>query len=212
MATQEISLTRAERAASTKAAILASARAAFARAGYDGAGLREIAQGAGVTAMMVGRYYGSKEALFSEAVAASMADPVILRPENLASTANIGRRLAEALVGLTGAEARPLDGFLILFRSASSPVAARIAREQIEAIHQATAAGAISGGGHAQQRSAILLSLVAGIQMMRQMLGLAALSKADPETLVDLLAPLFQEIMAGNSAPKVGRKPGARRG
>jgi AcrR family transcriptional regulator len=175
-------------------------------AGYDGAGLREIAHGAGVTAMMVNRYFGSKEQLFAEVVAASMADPVILTPENLASP-TIGRQLASALVGLTGTESHPLDGFLILFRSASSPVAARIAREQIAAIHQATAANAMPDGLHAPQRAAILLSLVAGIQMMRQTIGLVALTDCPPAILVDLLAPLFQHIMSGRfdatqSAPR----------
>ncbi|MGZ5395564.1 MAG: TetR/AcrR family transcriptional regulator, partial [Mycobacterium sp.] len=42
----------------TRDAILTSAIAAFARAGYDGVGLREIAGDAGVTAMMVNRYFG----------------------------------------------------------------------------------------------------------------------------------------------------------
>jgi AcrR family transcriptional regulator len=191
-----VPLTRPERAAATRTAILQSARKAFAESGYDGTGLRGIAEGAGVTAMMVNRYFGSKEQLFAEVVAASMADPVILSPQNLASP-EIGRQFASALVGLTAPGRYPLDGFLILFRSASSPIAARIAREQIAAIHQATAAGAISGTTHTAPRAAILLSLVAGFQMMRQMIGLKALEAADPATLVELLAPLFQHIMTG---------------
>ncbi|WP_222950593.1 TetR/AcrR family transcriptional regulator [Sphingomonas sp. JC676] len=178
----------------TRAAILRSARRAFAEVGYDGAGVRSIAQGAGVTAMLVNRYFGSKEHLFAEVVADSMADPVILSPENIASP-TIGRDFAAALVGLTGAEEHPLDGFLILFRSASSPVAARIAREQIEAIHQATASAAVRGD-RAPQRAALMLSLVAGVQMMRQMIGLRALTEADPGTLAELLAPLFQQLLA----------------
>jgi AcrR family transcriptional regulator len=64
-------------AVATRAAILASAREVFARAGYDGAGVREIAAGAGVTAMLVNRYFGSKERLFAEAIAATMASPII---------------------------------------------------------------------------------------------------------------------------------------
>ena len=43
----------------TRRAILDSARTAFVGSGYDGAGVREIAAGAGVTAMMVNRYFGS---------------------------------------------------------------------------------------------------------------------------------------------------------
>ena len=60
---------RPRNAAATREAILNSARAAFARAGYDGAGVREIAAGAGVTAMLVNRYFGSKEQLFAEVIA-----------------------------------------------------------------------------------------------------------------------------------------------
>ena len=185
--------TRAQKAAETRAAILVSARRAFAEAGYDGAGLRGIAEGAGVTAMMINRYFGSKEHLFAEVVAASMADPVILQHGHLASP-TMGRDLASALVGLTGPGQYPLDGFLILFRSASSPTAARIAREQIAALHQRTAQDAIQGDD-AGPRAAVFLSLVAGVQMMRQMLGLPALVDADPETLVRILAPLIEQLM-----------------
>ena len=60
-------------AAATRDAILTSAIRAFARAGYDGVGVREIAGDAGVTAMMVNRYFGSKEQLFAEAVEAAFA-------------------------------------------------------------------------------------------------------------------------------------------
>ena len=61
---------RTRNAAATRAAILGSARAAFVRSGYDGAGLREIAETAGVTAMMVNRYFGSKQLLFAEVLEA----------------------------------------------------------------------------------------------------------------------------------------------
>ena len=68
---------RPRNAAATRAAILNSARQAFARAGYDGVGVREIAEGAGVTAMLVNRYFGSKEQLFAEVVAEIMTRPII---------------------------------------------------------------------------------------------------------------------------------------
>jgi AcrR family transcriptional regulator len=185
-------------AAATRAAILAAARATFAARGYDGAGLREIAAGAGVTAMMIGRYFGSKENLFAEVVAASMADPVILAPGNIAA-ADMAERFAAALVDLTASGAGPLDGFLILFRSASSPVAARIAREQIAAIHL-RAATATASGPDAETRAALFLALVAGFQMMRQMIGLAALADADRDRLVAILTPLIAGILAPPSS------------
>lgn len=184
---------RSDKAKATKAAILASARRLFAEHGYEGAGLRGIAEGAGVTAMMVSRYFGSKEGLFGEVVTDTMRDPVILSPENLAAP-DIARAFAESLVGLTGRDARPLDGFLILFRSTSSPVAADIARERIAAAHQLTAQGVVAGR-HARERAAIFLSTVAGFQMMRQMLQLAPLADATPSVLVDLMTQVFATIL-----------------
>jgi AcrR family transcriptional regulator len=190
--------TRSAKAQATRSAILASARKAFAEHGYDGAGVRGIAEGAGVTAMMVNRYFGSKEGLFGEVVADSMRDPVILSAASLASS-DLPRALARALVGVTGSEASPLDGFLILFRSTSSPAAARIARDRIAVAHQATS---VAAGSHAQERAALFLALVAGVQMMRQMLQLQPLAAADPDVLADLLTGAIGEILQLSTPPE----------
>src|SRR5271166_4490786 len=150
----------------TRKGILASARRAFARAGYDGVGVREIAQGAGVTAMLVNRYFGSKERLFAEVVAEAIATPSILTRENIASP-TLGRDIAAALVERTGNGAIPLDGFLIMLNSLSN------------------------------QRAALVLSLIAGFQVMRQMIGVSALAEADPRTLLRILRPVFQQLVEG---------------
>ncbi len=105
---------RSRNAAATREAILRSARAAFARSGYDGVGVREIAKGAGVTAMLINGYFGSKEQLFAEVVADTMAEPVILTRENVQST-DLADRMAAALVALSAPDATPLDGFQIMF-------------------------------------------------------------------------------------------------
>lgn len=197
MAARKTTAVRKRNAAATRAAILASARRAFARAGYDGVGVREIAQGAGVTAMLVNRYFGSKEQLFAEVVAETMAVPVILTPEILDSPTP-GADIAAALVELTKSDASPLDGFLIMHRSGSSRRAAEIGREQIEKHHQRTMTAALRGE-RAPQRAAVVLSLVAGIQVMRQMIGLSALTEARPKALVEILTPLFDQLVDGGA-------------
>ena len=177
----------------TRRAILDSARTAFVGSGYDGAGVREIAAGAGVTAMMVNRYFGSKETLFAEVVAEIMAGPRVLTDELMARD-DAGLRLAQAVVDMTGRSATPLDGFLIMARSASSPRAAEIARVEIERHHQKTVVEAL-GGPDGATRAALILSLVAGVQVMRQGLGLTALTEADPEVLTGLLGRQFQDLI-----------------
>lgn len=180
-------------AAATRAAILQSARLAFAKAGYDGAGVREIAAGAGVTAMLVNRYFGSKEQLFAEAIAESMATTSVLAPEIVKADAS-GEAIAAALVGITKLGDIPLEGFQIMLRSAGNERAAEIGREQIERHHQKNIAAALSGS-LVPQRAAVMLALIAGFQLMRQMMGLTALAKAEPKALVKVLAPLFEQLL-----------------
>jgi AcrR family transcriptional regulator len=187
--------TRRRNAAATREAILASARQAFARSGYDGAGVREIAKGAGVTAMLVNRYFGSKEQLFAEVIASIMASPDILAAEVLASP-DVAAGMAATLVEITKAGATPLDGFLVMLHSASSQRAAELGREQIERHYHRVLTEALRGDD-APQRAALLLALVAGVQVMRQVIALGALADADPDTLVKLLTPLFQHLLDG---------------
>ena len=184
---------RRRNAAATRQAILASARRAFARSGFDGAGLREIAAGAGVTAVLVNRYFGSKEKLFAEVALDTMRDPVILTPENLAAP-DFAAALAKALVEVTTPGATPLDGFLILLHSASSPKAAKIGRAWIKRGHQATLEAAVKGR-FAPERAGIFLALVAGIQVMRQMVEIPALAGAKPRELERLLVPLIRDLV-----------------
>lgn len=190
----EVPPVRRRNAANTRQAILASARVAFARAGYDGAGVREIASGAGVTAMLVNRYFGSKENLFAEAIAETMATTAVVLPEILKSKS--GEAIATALVSITQAGDTPLEGFQIMLRSAGSARAAEIAREQIQAHQQAAIARAL-GGEQAAQRAALMLAMIAGLQVMRQMIGLPALADAKPKALVKVLGPVFQLLIDG---------------
>jgi AcrR family transcriptional regulator len=184
---------RRRNAEATRKAILASARSAFARSGYDGVGVREIAAGAGVTAMLVNRYFGSKAALFAEVAADTMRDPVILSPETLAAP-DFAVALAKALVRVTTPGAAPLDGFLILLHSASSPKAAEIGREWIGRGHQATLVDAVKGA-LAPERAGVFLALVAGLQVMRQMMEIEALSAADPADLERILVSVIRPMV-----------------
>jgi AcrR family transcriptional regulator len=186
--------TRKRDAVATRAAILASARKAFAAAGYDGAGVREIAANAGVTAMMVNHYFGSKEQLFAAVLEDVMRAPAIITPSVLVSE-GLARAIANALVTETEVGAPPLDGFMILLKSVANPRAAEIGRVQIERYHQQQMTGAL-GGDEAGARAAVVLSLVAGFQLMRQMFGLRPLTDADPAALADIVASALAPLTA----------------
>jgi hypothetical protein len=75
-----------------------------------------------------------------------------------------------------------------MIHSFHSPRAAEIAREQIQRHYHRRLADALKGE-EAGERAAILFALVAGFQVMRQVLVLPALAEAEPDTLVRLLTP-----------------------
>lgn len=184
---------RSRDAAATREAILVSARKSFAKSGYDGAGLREIAAGAGVTAMMVSRYFGSKEQLFAEVVEQTMTANSLIAG-GIMDAPNPVHALAQALVKMTRADAPPLDGFLISFHSASSPVAAKIGKQMIQSHHLKTVAASLKGE-NAEERASLILSLISGLQVMRQMIGLSALADADEDVLTRLLADIIDGLL-----------------
>ncbi|MDT7802057.1 MAG: hypothetical protein QOI78_5490 [Actinomycetota bacterium] len=182
---------RPRNAAATREAILESALGAFTRAGYDGVGVREIAQAAGVTAMLVNRYFGSKEGLFAEVVDAAMADRTVLTSD----PATLASDVAAALVARTAPDAERLGPFLLMLRSAANPRAAAILRAGIERHvekHLTDVLPATAG----TEGPALALSVIAGFWLMRTLIGSTELARADEDVLRRKLEKVFAALLA----------------
>ena len=102
-------------------------------------------------------------------------------------------------------------------RSAASRRAAEIGREQIEAQYHKALTAALPGE-HAAERAALLLAFVAGVQIMRQMIGLSALATCPPAVLTKILGPVFQQAaldgatLQRKTSVELAANPAARRG
>jgi AcrR family transcriptional regulator len=180
---------RPRNAAATREAILESAIRNFARSGYDGVGVREIAGDAGVTAMMVNRYFGSKEQLFAEAVDVSFAPPAVIGTD----AKTLAHDAAAALVERTHPDAEPLEPFLIMLRSVSNPRAVEIVRDGIERHVGRRLARQLPASGR-QIRTEAMLSVIAGTLLMRRVITTRGLANADPDQLVNMLEAVFAAI------------------
>jgi AcrR family transcriptional regulator len=180
---------RRRNAASTRQAILDAAVAAFCQRGYDGVGVREIAADAGVTAMLVNRYFGSKEGLFEEVVEVVLAPPSVVpeTPEDLV------RRTVEALVARSDPAADAENPFQLTLLSAHNARAAEIVRAAMLR-HVVARLGRLLPGDLAQERGEILLSVVMGIWMMRRVIGTPGLVAIPPEQLETQLAAMLTVI------------------
>lgn len=181
---------RPRNAAATRTAILNSAITNFARAGYDGVGVREIAADAGVTAMLVNRYFGSKEELFAEAVDASFTPPVFIAE----GTHAISRDVATALVARSQPGVDDLGPFLIMLRSASNPRSAEIVRDAIERHVGRRLTRQLPEPGP-ELRSEVMLSVISGVLLMRRVVGTPALNANEADQLVGLLEAVFDAIV-----------------
>jgi AcrR family transcriptional regulator len=171
-------------AAATREAVLAAAREVFAQLGYDGAGTREIAAAAGVDPRLIGRYFGSKEGLFTEVVERAFEKTLLLGPGH-------NHEAARALLSDHGGG--PADGLLIALRSASNERAAAIMRAHLEAnYHRAVTDGL--AGPHAAGRALLLIAVCSGVQLMRDVLGHSALSGPDADELVPYLEAALDAI------------------
>ena len=192
---------RPRNAEATRQAILASALSGFTEAGYDGARVRDIAQGAGVDAMLVNRYFGSKEELFAQAVDAAYSGKGILTDDALAvrDPAQLATRIARALVDRTSPDAAALSGFLLGLRSAGNPSATAILRNRIACHFEHPLAAMLEGEGK-PARIALLLSIVSGVQAMRQIISIGSFEGADPDQLVTQLAALIRPLLAPEAA------------
>lgn len=115
------------------------------------------------------------------------------------SSPNLGEELAAALIDQTRAGSTPLQGFIIILRSVSSRRGADIARQQIEGRHLKQIAAALRGD-LAAERAALVLSLIAGFQMMRQMIGLSVLADSRTQDATE----------AARTDPQTADRPGRR--
>ncbi|MFG2115616.1 TetR/AcrR family transcriptional regulator [Streptomyces sp. NPDC048718] len=186
--------------AATREAILTAAVVEFTEYGYARAGVRQIAERAGVTAMMISRYFGSKEGLFAQAVDRAFGPSAIVGDER----PGLARTLARTLAERTAPDSERLDPFLLLLRSAADPEAAAIIRRGVEAHVGARLAGLLDGSD-ADVRAQLGLALIAGTWLMRDIVGTAALAEADNEHLAGLLADMLHPVLGeGDAKPAPG--------
>jgi AcrR family transcriptional regulator len=184
---------RPKNAVATREAILQSALAAFSRHGYDGIGVREIARAAGVTGVLVNRYFGSKEELFAAAVETAFAG----RGSFFAGdSSKLVRRLITDIICKAEKDPERINVCFLLLRSAPNPRAAQILRDSI-AHHFERPLKASLRGPKAAERAAMILAVVSGLTLFREVLGSKALSEANAASLSGYLQSMFQRLIDG---------------
>jgi AcrR family transcriptional regulator len=171
--------------------MLEAARARFTRDGYDGVGVREIAADVGVNAALVIRYFGSKEALFAQALAQQFDIGAVLAGER----AELGERLVRLVLAKDDVPGA-LDPVIALLRSATNEPAAAMLRDSIDA-QFITPLAAWLDGEQAMSRAALIAAALLGLAVTRSVIRSAPLVTSDVEHLVGQAAPMIQHYIDG---------------
>jgi len=174
-------------AAATRAAILQAAKAHFARLGYDRAALRDIAAEAGADVALVGRYFGGKEGLFTEALKAS------IHTERLGDRARFPAEVAAMMANAPGDERRA-QSFQFLLRAATSPTTAPLLNVAVQERFLAPIAAWLDGED-ARARARVLAAAFIGFLVERLIRG-EALTGREREVFVARVTAVFEALVS----------------
>lgn len=179
----------------TREEILAAARTLFGERGYDGTTLRAIAAAAGVNQGLLHHFFGSKEQILIASVNLPADPAVVITAIAEGPPGEFGERFARFLLSIWGRpETRaPL---LALVRSAvTNEQAGSILRDLLERVLVARL-GAATGGSPLVVSAAA--AQVAGVMLLRYVVGVEPLASASDEDVVAILAPIVQRCVPGS--------------
>lgn len=176
--------------------ILAAALEEFGERGYEGATIRSIAARAGVDSALVHHYFGTKADLFAEAAGVplrpDLAVPVILSGPR----EEVGERIIRFVLESFEREEVRRRGVMLL-RTAiggklgTSLLAGFLTRELLPRV-----AGGLDAPD-AELCAELVASQIAGLLVVRYVLGVKPLADAPVEELVARIGPTVQQYLFG---------------
>lgn len=177
-------------AEATRAAILEAAKAQFAQSGYDRAALRDIAADAGCDVALIKRYFGGKEALFTEALKASF------KPDQLAgwNRDTFAREAATLMAGDAHVDESRTQSFQFLLRTATSPVTAPLLNLAIQERFLAPIRDWLEGED-AAARARVLAAVYIGL-LVERLIRNQPLAGRERDVFIEQTAAMLETIVS----------------
>ncbi len=185
---------------STRDGILEAARASFAEHGYDRATIRDIAARAEVDPALVIHYFGSKDALFAEALRLPLQPGEVFARGMAAGPDQLGATVVRTFLESWEPPERRVR-LMAMLRSALTNEAAMgmtrdlLVREVFGPITEAL------GVPDAQLRATLVGSQFIGLSVMRYIGHIEPLASATVDELVAAIGPTVQRYLAGDLGP-----------
>ncbi len=176
----------------TRRAILDAARATFGEYGFERATIRRIAAAADVDPALIHHYFGSKQGLFAAAHEIPFDPTRVIAQLAAGPRSELGERVARFYLTVMGVPGSP--AISLLRAAATNDAAARMLGEFIEDLLLGHA-GELTDADNPRLRLALVGSHMIGVIFARSMVGVPELSEADPEVLIDIIAPVLQRYL-----------------
>jgi AcrR family transcriptional regulator len=168
----------------TREALVEAAVALFADRGFEGATTREIGERAGVDPALIARYFGSKAALYLEALRKEVGDEV---PADLLTQGRMAELLSR--LGRRG----PGPAFRAVVARHEDPAVQEAARRALEDRLVAPLRTRLTADGadKPELRAELLVAAFSGVALARGAGTFPALAEAPLEDVVAVLTELF---------------------
>jgi AcrR family transcriptional regulator len=183
----------------TRQAILEAARSRFAADGYAATTIRQVAADAGVDAALVMQFFRSKDELFAAVMSIS--------PNTLARLAgafdgpdeHLGERVVRAFLDVWEGAAQDSEPLMAMLRGAVVNDQANVELREFIQARLLNAVGPQATDADAVLRAGLAASMLVGLIVGRRVVGVPTLVDVETETLVALVAPAIQDVLAPRS-------------
>jgi AcrR family transcriptional regulator len=176
-------------AEATRAAILAAAKVHFAKSGYDGAFLRDIAADAGADAALINRYFGGKEGLFQAALKDSISPDAISQWTH----ENFAMDVAKMMAGHAHQNVERTHAFEFLLQAATNPATAPLLNVAVQERFMSPIREWI-GGENAQARARVLASVFIGL-LVERLIRDEPLQGVERDIFIERTAAVLQSLV-----------------
>ncbi|MDQ0405449.1 TetR family transcriptional regulator [Streptomyces sp. NBC_01723] len=183
--------------AGTRDRILSTAREEFSEHGYEKTSVRGIAKAAGVDAALVHHYFGTKEQIFEAAIEVAFA-PALEAPAAIvdAPLDRVGEQLTRFIIGVWENPTTRKPVLAIVRSAVNNDTAAAVFRRLIATQVMQRVAARLDAPD-AELRVELAAAQLVGCAMLRYVIKVEPLASADPEQIVERLAPVVQGHLTG---------------
>lgn len=181
----------------TRDDIVVAARHAFAERGFEGATIRSIASDAGVDPATIYHFFANKDELLAAAVQLPMDPASMLGSVGAGDASETARRILATVLEVWDDEL-VREQLVALVRVATTRHDVGAVAQQMFEQQIISAIAALIDLPDARLRAGLIASQIAGLLLLRHVMGVAPIATMNADDVVASMAPTVERYLAGD--------------